>query len=214
MNPETLDAAARVLDRGLSELQMQFDAERERLLLDYIELLYRWNRAYNLTAVTDPVDMVSRHLLDSLAVLPFLRGQRFIDLGTGAGLPGIPLAIAVPDKSFVLLDSNGKKIRFLFQARISLGLANVEEVQARVENYRPAAGFDGILSRAFASLEDMIKGSRHLLNPGGRFYAMKGRYPDRELSRLTKPYNVCGSHPLRIPGLEEDRYLIEIGTTP
>ncbi len=202
------------LRQGLQRLQLEVTDHQVGLLLTYAGLLERWNRAYNLTAVTEAADIVDRHLLDCLAVAPYLRGQYFIDVGTGPGLPGIALAIALPGKFFVLLDSNGKKTRFLFQARLALGLSNIQEVQARVESYRPERNFDGVISRAFASLATMVDSCHHLLADSGRFYAMKGRYPKQELSQLVKPYNVCTSHRLQIPGLDEDRHLIEIGKTP
>ncbi len=202
------------LVQGLEVLGLDLGDDQVAGLLQYADLLLKWNRAYNLTAVDDPLEIVSRHLLDSLAILPFLAGRQFIDVGTGPGLPGIPLAIACPDRHFTLLDSNGKKVRFLFQARAALELGNVREVQSRVEDFRPEAGFDGVISRAFTSLSGMADKCRHLLAAGGRFYAMKGRYPEKELSELAKPYNVTASHRLEIPGVDGVRHLIEIGLLP
>ena len=154
--------------------------------------------------------MLSYHLLDSLSIGPHLQGQSFIDVGTGAGLPGIPLAVTHPEKNFSLLDSNGKKIRFLFQIKTALQLRNVKEMQGRVEEYKPEQRYDGVISRAFASLTDMIEGSKHLLIPGGRFYAMKGRYPDKELSGLPKGYKVEQAIELEVPTLDQQRHLIII----
>lgn len=202
------------LREGLAALGIDPDERQLGQLLDYLALLERWNQAYNLTAVQDPREMVSRHLLDSLAVLPWLRGQRFVDLGTGAGLPGIPLAIFRPGLEFVLLDGNGKRIRFLFQVKAALGLGNVREVHSRAEDFRDEAGFDGLLSRAFSSLAEMITCSDHLRAPGGRFYALKGRYPGKELRELPKPYNVIDCRTLAVPGAAGERHLIEIGTSP
>ncbi|MFA5493601.1 MAG: 16S rRNA (guanine(527)-N(7))-methyltransferase RsmG [Porticoccaceae bacterium] len=208
------DKARSLLREGLTSLGLTLDDRQVELLLRYLGLLGKWNRAYNLTAVDDPLDMVSRHLLDSLAIAPYLAGERFIDVGTGPGLPGIPLAIALPDKQFTLLDSNGKRVRFLFQVKTELGLGNVSEVQARAESYRAEAPFDGVISRAYSAIEMMVASTAALLADGGRFYAMKGRYPVGELSALAKPYNVTGTHRLQVPGIDGERHLIEIGVTP
>lgn len=202
------------LREGLATMEIPCNDHQSGQLLDYLDLLIRWNRAYNLTAVQDPREMVSRHLFDSLAVLPWLRGQRFVDLGTGAGLPGIPLAIVCPGMDFVLLDGNGKRVRFLFQVKSALGLDNVREVHSRAEDFRDESGFDGLLSRAFSSLAEMIACSAHLRAPGGRFYALKGRYPEKELRELPKPYNVIACRKLAVPGAAAERHLIEIGTSP
>jgi len=179
-------------------------------MLQYIGLLQRWNKAYNLTSIKDPMQMLSYHLLDSLSISPHLQGRSFIDVGTGAGLPGIPLAVTHPDKTFSLLDSNGKRIRFLFQIKTALQLNNVKEMQGRVEEYKPEKLYDGVISRAFASLTDMIEGSEHLLASGGSFYAMKGRYPDKELSELPKGYKVEQAIELDVPTLDQQRHLIII----
>ena len=206
-----MDAALR---RGLKALGMDLDDTQIALQIKYLDLLLHWNKAYNLTAVTDPMDMVHLHLLDSLAIAPYLRGQRFIDVGTGPGLPGIPLAIAMPQRQFTLLDSNGKRVRFLFQVRTALDLDNVFEVHSRVEHYRPDQPFDGVISRAYTALDEMTRCTSHLLSDDGTFFAMKGRYPDKELSALAKPYNVCACHKLAVPGVEGERHLIEIGKLP
>jgi 16S rRNA (guanine527-N7)-methyltransferase len=197
-----------MLQRGLRELAIDLDSARQAQLIDYLSLLARWNKAYNLTAVRDQPSMVTRHLLDSLSVHAHLKGQRFIDVGTGAGLPGIPLAIASPERHFTLLDSNGKKTRFLVQAKAELKLVNVDVVHARVEDYRPDACFDAVLSRAFASLGDMMRGCRHLLAPGGAFLAMKGQRPDEELRRLGSQIAEVSVIPLSVPGLSEERCLL------
>jgi len=199
-----------VLRRGLDELGLELCDVQIGQLLRYLELLQQWNKAYNLTAITDPLDMVRLHLLDSLAILPFLRGRRFIDVGTGPGLPGIPLAIAMPDRHFTLLDSNGKRVRFLFQVKVALGLANVTEIHSRVEAFKPEQGFDGIISRAFTSLAEMVTKTEHFLAADGVFFAMKGRFPEKELSELPKPYNVFTSHRLEVPGVDGERHLLEI----
>jgi len=172
------------LRQGAKSLGLLLEAEQEQRLLRLVALLTKWNRAFNLTAVRDPLEMVSRHLLDSLAVLPYLTGQRCLDMGTGPGFPGIPLAIMRPDMSFVLLDSNGKKIRFVRQAMLELGLENVEPVHARVEVYQAEAPFDLLISRAFTSLPDMLKLTRHLRGEQGVLLAMKAKVPVAELAGL------------------------------
>jgi 16S rRNA (guanine527-N7)-methyltransferase len=159
-------------------------------LTDYLMLLNKWNLAYNLTAVRDLETMVSKHILDSLAILPWIKGNRILDVGTGAGLPGIPLALAKPEFHFVLLDSNGKKIRFLNEAKRQLKLSNLEIVQFRVENYHPAQGFDTVVSRAFSSLAQMIQWTHHLIAEKGLWLAMKGHYPDSELNTIHQNYTV------------------------
>lgn len=180
------------------------------LFLDYLEILKKWNEAYNLTAIRNPEDMVAMHLLDSLSIAPFIKGKNILDVGTGAGLPGIPLAILYPERRFTLLDSNGKKIRFLFQTKNQLGLENVNEVQARAEKYQTEAPFSAITSRAFSGLVEMIEKTKHLLGKEGRFYAMKGQFPDQELSMLPKHYKVVASHRLVVPGVNNKRHLVEI----
>ncbi|WP_240624436.1 16S rRNA (guanine(527)-N(7))-methyltransferase RsmG [Chromatocurvus halotolerans] len=179
-------------------------------LLDYLDLLEKWNRAYNLTAIRERSDMLVRHLLDSLSVLPHLRGSRFLDIGTGAGLPGIPLSILEPQRQFVLLDSNGKKTRFLFQVRLALSLANVEIVDSRIENYRPAQPFDGVLSRAFASLPDMVTLCDHLMLDGAHLYAMRGAAGEDETHGLQQSGMPAHCEPLHVPGLDEPRSLVTI----
>lgn len=200
-----LDSA---LQAGIAAQDLPVEASARAAMLQYLGLLQRWNKAYNLTSIKDPLQMLSYHLLDSLSIGPYLQGRAFIDVGTGAGLPGIPLAVTHPDKTFTLLDSNGKKIRFLFQIKTALQLGNVKELQGRVEEYKPERRYDGVISRAFASLTDMIEGSQHLLTPGGCFYAMKGRYPDKELSELPKGYKVDQAIELEVPTLDQQRHLI------
>ncbi|MBQ0720593.1 MAG: 16S rRNA (guanine(527)-N(7))-methyltransferase RsmG [Gammaproteobacteria bacterium] len=202
-----LDSA---LQEGIAAQGLQVEDQARAAMLQYIGLLQRWNKAYNLTSIKDPLQMLSYHLLDSLSIGPYLQGRSFIDVGTGAGLPGIPLAITHQDKTFSLLDSNGKKVRFLFQIKTALKLGNVKEWQGRVEQYKPEQPYDGVISRAFASLTDMIEGSEHLLTPGGCFYAMKGRYPDKELSELPKGYKVEQAIELDVPTLDQQRHLIII----
>ena len=201
---------ARDLQRGCDALELTLDLPQHALLLDYLGLLARWNKAYNLTAVRDEAQMVTRHLLDSLVIAPHIRGQRLIDVGTGAGLPGIPLAILFPEREFHLLDSNGKKTRFLFQVKTALRLDNMVVHHARVESFAADQPFDVVLSRAFASLGDMVDGCRHLLAPDGRFLAMKGAYPADELEVVSTQYELKAVYPLAVPGLAEQRHLVEI----
>jgi len=183
------------------------DSARDALLA-YVDLLHRWNKTYNLTAVRNPADMVSRHVLDSLSVLPWLRGETLLDAGTGAGLPGVPLAIVRPDLQVTLLDSAGKKIRFLRQVQRELGIANLFPVQARLEDYSPPAGFAMIISRAFAELTGFVAASRHLMQPDTRLLAMKGRRPDEEIARLPAWIRVEAVQELFPPGLHEQRHLV------
>jgi 16S rRNA (guanine527-N7)-methyltransferase len=198
------------LHQGITELGLEPPADAESKLLQYLQLLAKWNQAYNLTAVRDPHDMVTRHLLDSLAVLPYLRGPRVLDIGTGPGLPGIPLAITRPDCSFTLLDANAKKTRFVTQAVGELGLKNVDVVQSRVENYRPEQKFDTLVSRAFSSIADMLTNTRHLCAQHGQFLAMKGVYPEEELAAIPTEFVVSEVVDLKVPRLPAARHLVII----
>jgi len=175
-----------------------------------VEQLHKWNKAYNLTAVRDPQQMLSRHIVDSLVVLPYLTGQHFIDVGTGPGLPGLPLAIARPDWQFVLLDSLGKRIRFIRQVCHLLKINNVTAVQSRVEDYQPEQQFDGVISRAFASLNDMLSWCAHLPTNNGSFYALKGNYPGAELACLTAAYQTSEVIKLQVPEADGERHLVII----
>ena len=198
------------LDAGLEALGLPLAGAQRAGLLAYVALLAKWNRAYNLTAVREPREMVSRHLLDSLAVAPHLSGTRLVDVGSGAGLPGIPLALACPERTVVLLDSNGKKTRFMTQAAAELGLGNVSVVHSRVEAYAPEPRFDLVISRAFASLADMLRTTAHLVTAQGRFLAMKGAYPAAELEALPEGFVLEEAIRLRVPGLDAERHLIAL----
>jgi 16S rRNA (guanine527-N7)-methyltransferase len=202
----------KLLQQGLREMGLDLAAPVRKKLLNFLELLEKWNRAYNLTAVRDPEQMVPRHLLDSLTVLPYLQGPRVLDIGTGAGLPGIPLALARPDLEFTLLDSNAKKTRFATQALHELGLKNVSVVQERVEKFHPETKFDTLIARAFASIPDMLAASRHLCAPRGRFLVMKGVFPQEELAAVTDGYR-SEVTALRIPGLDAARHLVILAPT-
>ena len=218
------------LDQGLVGMAPMIrgrldDAACDKLLA-YLTILGRWNRAFNLTAVRDPREMVPRHLLDSLSVLPWITGTPVLDVGTGAGLPGIPLAIALPELRFTLLDSNGKKTRFVRQAVFELGLANVDVVQSRLETYQPVAKFATIVARAVAAITTLHAASDHLAATGARLLALKGRLPADEIGALrsamakTAAHKPCAAygdgsvrirvHPLQVPLLDGERNLIEI----
>jgi len=198
---------ARLKD-GLDVFGLTLPVGATDALLDYIALLARWNAAYNLTAVRDPAEMVTRHLLDSLAVLPYVRGDNLVDLGTGPGLPGIPLALAAPQLAVTLVDSNGKKARFLREAVRALKLANVLVVEARVEEVE--GQFDTVTARAFASLADMLAWGGRLLAPGGVWLALKGRLPEDELAGVPADFAVAQILPLSVPGLDTERHLVVI----
>lgn len=197
-----------MLAGGVERLGIALPAAAVPRLLAFIQLLQKWNQAFNLTAVRDPAQMVTRHLLDSLAVLPFLEGGRVVDVGSGAGLPGIPLALASPERRFVLLDSNGKKTRFLTQAVTELGLTNVEVVRRRAEDYRPEQGFDTVISRAFATLAATAHAAGHLCAPRGILLVMKGVYPGEELEDLPSAMGLRAVHRLEVPGLAAQRHLV------
>ncbi|QGM79938.1 16S rRNA (guanine(527)-N(7))-methyltransferase RsmG [Otariodibacter oris] len=195
------------LDRLLSQADISLTDQQKQQLVDFVQLLDKWNKAYNLTSVRDPNEMLVKHIMDSLVVSPCLQGHSFIDVGTGPGLPGIPLAIANPDKHFVLLDSLGKRIRFIQQVLLKLGIKNVTPVQSRVEEYTDQQ-FDGVLSRAFASLNDMVNWCYHLPNENGLFYALKGVYHDEEILSIEKDIHGIDVVKLDIPQLVGSRHLI------
>lgn len=198
------------LHRGVAALGLELTAAQELLLVHYVELLDKWNRTFNLTAVREIDRMVAYHLLDSLAALPHVSGSRFLDVGSGGGMPGIPFAIARPEWQVTLLDANHKKTTFLKQAVIELGLPNVEVVCERVEAFQPETKFDVITSRAFADLADFVKLTRHLLAPGGRWSALKGVYPYEEIAQLPEWARAGEVVELAVPGLEGERHLVHL----
>ena len=206
MSAETL---TRRLQLGLQEFEaLNLDESQEAALLSYLDLLRRWNQTYNLTAVTDPGQMITRHILDSLAIFEWVGKGRLLDAGTGAGLPGVPLAIADPELEVTLLDSAGKKVRFLNHVKRELDLPNITPVQDRLESYEPDVTFDSLVSRAFSDLASFADAARHLVRPATRLLAMKGRYPDMELRGLPDDVRVDSVEKLRVPGLQEDRHLV------
>nr|Q0HPF1.1 RecName: Full=Ribosomal RNA small subunit methyltransferase G; AltName: Full=16S rRNA 7-methylguanosine methyltransferase; Short=16S rRNA m7G methyltransferase [Shewanella sp. MR-7] len=198
------------LEAYLAEINLPATAEQKKQLLDFVGMLNKWNKAYNLTSVRDPEAMLVRHIMDSLVVSPHLQGEHFIDVGTGPGLPGIPLAIMNPDKTFVLLDSLGKRIRFQKQVAFELGIHNISSIESRVEAYQPEQKFDGVLSRAFASIHDMLTWCHHLPAEHGQFYALKGQLSDEEMQQIPAGFVVTETIELKVPRLDEQRHLLKI----
>ncbi|OAJ70523.1 16S rRNA (guanine(527)-N(7))-methyltransferase [Methylobacillus sp. MM3] len=194
------------LSQGLVELGIDLDAATQLKLLDYLALLEKWNKVHNLTAVRDPNDMVTLHLLDSLSVLPHIESGRLLDVGSGAGLPGIPLAIVWPDLQVTVMDSNHKKASFMRQAKAALAIANLEVVCGRVEDFHPEHKFDMIISRAFSDIAEFMRLTAHLCVNGGVWLAMKGVYPYDELAQIKGP--ISEVIPLNVPGLEAQRHLV------
>nr|WP_167363094.1 16S rRNA (guanine(527)-N(7))-methyltransferase RsmG [Pseudomonas straminea] len=201
---------AEELQQGARELGVDLTERQQAQLLGYLALLIKWNKAYNLTAVRDPDEMVSRHLLDSLSVVPFVAeaGDNWLDVGSGGGMPGIPLAILFPERRFTLLDSNGKKTRFLTQVKLELKLANLEVIHSRVEAFTPEQPFNGICSRAFSSLQDFSNWTRHLGDDHTQWLAMKGVHPDDELQALPGDFSLTATHVLKVPGCQGQRHLL------
>ena len=196
------------LSRGINALALTIAPQNQQRLLQYLALIVKWNQVHNLTAVREPEKMLTQHLLDSLAVVPHISGPRVADVGSGAGLPGIPLALAQPDWSVVLIESNHKKAAFLQQVRIELKLENIEIVTERVEHYRPAGRFDTVISRAFSDLAEFVTLAGHLCGEQGRLAAMKGIYPHEELAQLPAQFAVEKIVPVAVPGLAAERHLV------
>lgn len=194
-----------LLVEGIAALNLLVDDQQIDQLLAFINLIEKWNKAYNLTAIKKQDDIIRLHLLDSLTVIPYLAGERIIDIGTGAGLPGIPLAICLPQIAFILLDSNAKKTRFVQQAVLELKLANVQIVHSRSEDYLPEQMFDTVITRAYAELSDIVATTKHLLADNGMIIAMKGRCPESELAQVTAKNTVI---PVYVPDVEAERNLV------
>lgn len=198
---------------GLQQAGLELAADAQQKLLYYIDLLVKWNRSYNLTAVRKPEQMVTRHLLDSLVISPYLQGRQILDVGSGAGLPGIPLAVMYPEREFTLIDSNGKKTRFITQAAAELGLTNVNVIQSRIDLFQSATEFDSITARAFSTIKDLLSQTQHLIAKDGIFLVMKGVFPAmelEELGELADKFAVTQTHELEVPELDAERHLLII----
>lgn len=204
------DSERELLASGARELKLALSAVQRERLLSLIDELESANATFNLTAIRDRPGMLRKHVLDSLSLQPFLRGLRIADVGTGAGFPGLPLAIVNPVRHFFLIEATGKKARFVAQTAERLGLTNVEVVNARAENYRPFELFDTVVARALSSLADFVAYAGHLCSPDGRLLAMKGRRPDEEISSLPKSFRVLAVHRVKMPGLDDERHLVEL----
>jgi 16S rRNA (guanine527-N7)-methyltransferase len=198
------------LQLPLAKLNLHPDEHQLKQCDLFLALLTKWNKVHNLTAIRDPAEMLTKHLLDSLAVHPYITGQSIVDVGTGGGLPGIPLAILFPEKTFTLIDSNQKKISFVSHAIHTLGLENASATATRIENFAPPAPVDTVISRAFSSICDMLALTQHVISGQGQFLAMKGAVPHEELSHLPEGFAVTAVHPLQIPGLNAQRCLIVV----
>jgi 16S rRNA (guanine527-N7)-methyltransferase len=202
-----MEDCRKILASGIASLNLKVNDQQVDQLLNFIKLIEKWNKAYNLTAIRDREEMARLHILDSLAIVPHIEGKRIIDIGTGAGLPGIPLAICLPEVGFTLLDSNAKKTRFVQQVVLELKLKNVEVLHSRVENYHPEQRYDAVLTRAFASLPDIVKLTAHLLSKEGVLLAMKGQSLDAELAEITAKKSVIS---VSVPGTDVERCLVRI----
>jgi len=196
-----------ILQQGLQELKLTANEKQIDLLLTFIKLIEKWNKTYNLTAVRNLEDMARLHILDSLAVLPYIEGNRIADIGTGAGLPGIPLAIFLPNVDFTLIDSSSKKTRFVQQAILELDLGNVSVIHSRVENIQIEKLFSSLILRAFSNMQTIVALTRHLIDKRGIVLAMKGHNPSGELIDITEQYTVI---PVKVPGVDAERCLIRI----
>jgi 16S rRNA (guanine527-N7)-methyltransferase len=204
------EAERDTLAAGAREIGIELDAARSERLLMLVDELERANASFNLTAIRDRPGMLTKHVLDSLTLQPYLRGQRCADVGTGAGFPGLPLAVVNPARRFTLIEATGKKSGFVRHAADALGCANVQVVNARAESYRPFELFDTVASRALASLADFVAYAGHLCAPGGRLLAMKGKRPDGEISAVPKSFRVLAVHQLALPGFDDQRHLVEM----
>lgn len=200
----------RRLQDALAHTDLEVSELQQQQLVGYVQLMHKWNKAYNLTSVRDPNEMLVKHILDSVVVAPYLQGSQFIDVGTGPGLPGIPLAIMLPEANFTLLDSLGKRVRFMRQVGFELKLPNITPVQSRVEEFIPAVPFDMVLSRAFASIKDMLHWCAHLVDSAGTFMALKGQFPEQEMAEIPAEFYVQDVIKLRVPGLDGERHLVKI----
>ncbi|TVP59495.1 MAG: 16S rRNA (guanine(527)-N(7))-methyltransferase RsmG [Halomonadaceae bacterium] len=204
-----MDEHQQLLD-GAQQLGVPVTPDQARQLTAFLDLLQKWNKAYNLTAVRDRQGMLYRHLLDSLSLAPFIHSDRVLDVGAGGGLPGVVLALLYPQRQFTLLDGNHKKSRFLIQCRIELGLTNLQAVTARAQDFIPDAPYPQISSRAFTALANLVDWCGHLLAPGGEFLAMKGQYPAEELAALPPGWTLHSCQAIKVPGCEGDRHILRL----
>lgn len=196
------------IQKGAQQMGADLSDETIQTLVNYLAMLEKWNKAYNLTAIRDVEQMIALHLLDSLATLPYITGENIIDVGTGPGLPGMVLAICYPHKQFTLLDSNGKKTRFLTQVKMELGIENVRVANERVEKHLDQGKYDHVISRAFASIQDMINWTLPLPNNTGNFLAMKGVYPSEEIASLPQEVDVILVEPLNVSSVQAERHMV------
>jgi len=208
--PATRESELELLAAGSRDIGIAVDSSGAEALLKLVDELEAGNAQFNLTAIRDRLGMLRKHVLDSLTLQPYLRGSRVADIGTGAGFPGLPLAIVNPQRRFTLVEATGKKARFVEQTARRLGCHNVQVEHARAENYRPFELFDTVVARALSSLADFAAYAGHLCAPGGRLLAMKGKRPDEEISALPKSFRVLAVHRLKVPGLDDERHLVEL----
>jgi 16S rRNA (guanine527-N7)-methyltransferase len=199
-----------MLASGARELGIELDAPRAEILLNLVDALEEGNAQFNLTAIRDRPGMLRKHVLDSMSLAPYLRGGRVADVGTGAGFPGLVLAVVDPQRRFTLIEATGKKARFVEQTVQRIGCSNVSVVNSRAESYRPSELFDTVVARALSSLADFVAYAGHLCAPGGRLLAMKGKRPDGEISALPKSFRALAVHRLSVPGLTDERHLVEL----
>jgi 16S rRNA (guanine527-N7)-methyltransferase len=202
-----------ILASGLEALSLNLTDKQQQQLVEFVLLIDKWNKAYNLTSVRCPKQMMVKHILDSLAIVPHLTGENIIDVGTGPGLPGMPLAIAFPDKTFTLLDSLGKRVRFMTQCVHTLKLTNVTPVNSRVENHVGDKPYDIVLSRAFASLKDMLHWCEHLVDSDGQFLALKGQFPQNEIDEVSDHFQIMNTENITVPSLDGERHLVWLRKT-
>jgi len=206
----TRDDELQLLVAGAADMGLDLSSSRGEALLRLVDELERANAHFNLTAIRDRPGMLRKHVLDSLSLQPFLRGLRLADVGTGAGFPGLPLAVVNPERHFALIEGTGKKARFVAQTAERIGCGNVEVVHARAETYRPFELFDTVMARALSSLAHFVAYAGHLCTPEGRLLAMKGKRPDEEISAIPKSFRVVAVHRLKLPGLDDERHLVEL----
>lgn len=206
----TVESERELLTAGAGEIGLSLSRAQVDALLRLVDELERANSEFNLTAIRDRPGMLAKHVLDSLSLHPYLRGTRVADIGTGAGFPGLPLAIVNPARRFVLIEATGKKARFAAQAAAGIGCGNVEVVHTRAESYRPFELFDTVTARALSSLQDFVAYAGHLCAPQGRLLAMKGKRPEEELGAVPKTFRVLAVHRLKVPGLDDERHVVEL----